>query len=83
MEDHMALMARLTEGLAEVGEQNALLRDQLARSNWRIEQLEARWGLLRAALTGALAEDAPMLTSLDDALAEIGELPALGVDAPC
>ncbi len=57
MDEHLALMGQLAD-------QNALLRDQLAQTNWRVEQLETRFGLLRAVLT----DDAPLLTSLDDAL---------------
>ena len=72
LSDHYALMAQLAEQLtvardaaAAVQEQNGILSDLLAKATWRIENMETRFGLLRAALT----DEAPLLgslTSLED-----------------
>lgn len=48
--------------LGQLADQNALLRDQLAGATWRVEQLEARIGAIRA----ALSDDAPLLVSVDE-----------------
>lgn len=60
----LAILGSLADRNDEIAEHLAWLSDQAAKSLWRIEQLETRFGLLRA----ALSDDAPMLTRLDEVL---------------